>query len=248
MVELLIVVAILGILASLIIPVGRRAMDSANAAKCMSNLHQIGVAANGYLGDNDGKLVPGYEGTAAAANDARAWRALFLPYLQVQKQGMKVFSCPSDPTEAKRTEFSWGQMTGLNPTSYAICQFYYYNVAGETLPYPGLHSSGSDKRDYRVASVKKPSSTIFISDIGRPDSVSVPISQWTENGRRLSNANFGFGSIPGLWVPGGDAMYPRHAVGKCHSLFYDGHVAALDLQKDLIDHPIGDPQCLYDNL
>lgn len=248
-VELLIVVAIISILAAVSIPSAGRALESSRSAKCLGNLRQIGVAANAYLADNDGKLVPAleYDG-AASANNARAWRVLLMPYLQVKKTGLKIFSCPSDPTEARRTDFSFGETTGLVPASYGISQMYYYGVGGETLPYPGLHSYESYKRDYRASSLKKPSATIFVADIGRPDSVSAPVTQWTEKNRTISAANFGFGRVPGLWASGDWALYPRHTGGKCHVLFYDGHTASLDLQTDLIDHKIGDPQCLYDNL
>src|SRR3954463_6671475 len=51
LIELLIVIAILAILASLLRPVLSRAKEEGRRAKCMSNLHQIGVGLKIYVDD-----------------------------------------------------------------------------------------------------------------------------------------------------------------------------------------------------
>jgi prepilin-type processing-associated H-X9-DG protein len=52
MVELLTVVAIIGILASLLLPALSQSKATAKTVKCLSNLHQMAVAAHLYVGDN----------------------------------------------------------------------------------------------------------------------------------------------------------------------------------------------------
>ena len=53
LIELLVVIAIIAILAAILFPVFISARKTAQAAKCVSNLKQIGTAMNLYLGDND---------------------------------------------------------------------------------------------------------------------------------------------------------------------------------------------------
>ena len=58
LVELLVVVAIVAVLAALLLPAIVRAKHSAHAAKCISNLRQLGLAAQMYFDDHDGAPFP----------------------------------------------------------------------------------------------------------------------------------------------------------------------------------------------
>ncbi|RRJ94854.1 DUF1559 domain-containing protein [Opitutaceae bacterium TAV4] len=57
LIELLTVIAIIGILAAIIIPTVGKVRDSARAAQCLSNLRQMGLAARLYAEDTNGKLM-----------------------------------------------------------------------------------------------------------------------------------------------------------------------------------------------
>ncbi len=59
LIELLVVIAIIAILAALLLPALSRAKQQAQTVKCLSNLHQIGVGMQLYLGDNQQKFPPG---------------------------------------------------------------------------------------------------------------------------------------------------------------------------------------------
>jgi prepilin-type N-terminal cleavage/methylation domain-containing protein len=58
LIELLTVIAIIGILAAILIPVVGAAREQARSSVCRSNLRQIGVGANLYALDNEGRTPP----------------------------------------------------------------------------------------------------------------------------------------------------------------------------------------------
>jgi len=58
LIELLVVIAIIGILAAMVFPVFARARESARKAVCLSNVKNIALAFQMYLGDNNDTLPP----------------------------------------------------------------------------------------------------------------------------------------------------------------------------------------------
>ena len=58
LIELLVVIAIIGILAAMVFPVFARARESARKAVCLSNVKNIALAIQMYLGDNNDTLWP----------------------------------------------------------------------------------------------------------------------------------------------------------------------------------------------
>src|SRR5205085_1178928 len=63
LVELLAVIATIGILAALLLPILGKAKIKAQRTACFSNLRQLGVAWQMYYTDNSGLLVPSYPGS-----------------------------------------------------------------------------------------------------------------------------------------------------------------------------------------
>ncbi len=127
LVELLIVIAIMGLLMGLLLPAVQAARETARRSQCTNNLKQIGLALHNY---HDAKqlLPPGYvDGNTNPAstpdNDVGpgwGWAAFLLPYLEegnvysqinfnqpvgvgsnvpVSQQPLTVYQCPSDPLQ-----------------------------------------------------------------------------------------------------------------------------------------------------
>jgi prepilin-type N-terminal cleavage/methylation domain-containing protein/prepilin-type processing-associated H-X9-DG protein len=99
LVELLVVVAVIGILAALLIPALSRAKAQAHSATCKNHLHQMGLALQMYVQEN-GSRYPYLRGvrdpahdTAVGANDTGWWWAQLLPYYPVNWMST-AYHCP----------------------------------------------------------------------------------------------------------------------------------------------------------
>jgi len=89
LIELLVVIAIIAILAAILFPVFARAREKARQTSCQSNLKQIGLSIQMYMGDYDDTVMPARLGGTPTDVD---WTALIQPYVHNDQ----IFVCPSD--------------------------------------------------------------------------------------------------------------------------------------------------------
>jgi prepilin-type N-terminal cleavage/methylation domain-containing protein len=108
LVELLIVVAIVGILLALMLPAVQKARESARKTQCANNLKQVGLAMHAYMIDFKA-FPPGYISTVLPDHDdggpGWGWGAMILPYIEEAALHDKVnLSAPieSDPASNVR--------------------------------------------------------------------------------------------------------------------------------------------------
>jgi prepilin-type N-terminal cleavage/methylation domain-containing protein/prepilin-type processing-associated H-X9-DG protein len=111
LIELLVVIAIIAILAAILFPVFAQAREKAGSISCLSNMKQIGTAAQMYVQDYDERLFFRASSTApspwrdnvvitdSALRAQASWWNLLMPYIKNDQ----VFTCPSDagPTPSK---------------------------------------------------------------------------------------------------------------------------------------------------
>lgn len=96
LIELLVVIAIIALLLSILTPALNKAKLQVRNTICLSNLSQIGLAANLYADDNESYIPRG------AGSSGPLWFVQFLPYLGHQRnetdyRGVKIYQCPSFP-------------------------------------------------------------------------------------------------------------------------------------------------------
>ncbi|GAC1407431.1 MAG: hypothetical protein NVSMB52_20660 [Chloroflexota bacterium] len=93
--ELLVAIAILGVLAAILCPVLARARDTGRQSVCLSNQRQIGVAMLQYLVDYDDRFPQGVGFVnGKRVWDGQGWAGQCVPYLKSDA----VVYCPSDVT------------------------------------------------------------------------------------------------------------------------------------------------------
>lgn len=173
LVELLVSIAIIGLLVALLIPAVQAARESGRRSRCVNNLRQIGIALSDYHGRTAG-LPSGYlSGFDSAGDDTGpgwGWAALMLPEIEqvpaydliaftraiedpvntrARLLSFPVFLCPSDSAAADWWAWSRDPVTG-NPIS-KICQVgpsNYVGMYGNTEP--GVDGAGLFFRNSHV--------------------------------------------------------------------------------------------------
>jgi prepilin-type processing-associated H-X9-DG protein len=150
LVELLIVIALLGMLVGLLVPAVQKAREAANRNTCQNNLRQIAAALHNYH-DDQGAFPAGYVASGPYVDGATdtspgwGWGAKILPFLEqggvyhelnlglpieapenakAVKSILNVYHCPSDvwPQDPFVINDGLGNpLTTVAPSSYAGC-------------------------------------------------------------------------------------------------------------------------------
>lgn len=161
LIELIITLAIIGILSVVTVSGASKAFAKAKSVKCSGNLRQLGLATLEYAADNDMCLPV----TSHQNNDARfselKGKASWTTTIQAYAGGKIVFKCPAD--EIRRT--------------------YTYVLNDYLTPSSGL--------DYwRLSRLEKPSRTVLFAEAARTYANSDHLHFAVYNGLPVSPADF----------------------------------------------------------
>jgi prepilin-type N-terminal cleavage/methylation domain-containing protein len=190
LVELLVVMAIIAILASLLLPALARAKSKANTACCLSNLRQFGIILELYTQDNNDHFP--YSGREWPQMPMVDLMKLFNPYLPTNASAFYV--CPADkppPWNIRWTAF-YGNMFGIKTNELLFGNSYYY--------YHSFYSDDQDISTYILqqrseGQVRSPSKKAIMPCVAEPK-----FGKIGEQG--LAHGNDGF---PLLFVDGHSA-------------------------------------------
>jgi len=191
LVELLVVVAIVGVLCAILFPVFSAARGAVKGAVCLSNLHQLTGGAQLYSEDYDDKFMLVNHQPAGDANSRndRTWVQLVLPYVH----SFALFHCPSDQADRPKPEATFDQdlVPGDTYSQYYTASLHtdygynYQNLA----PIVGNQAGPMDQGEI-AAWVSKPKSH---SDVRTPSSTLMFVdSVWsrTPSGNPVGGGNW----------------------------------------------------------
>ncbi len=200
LVELLTVIAIIGILSAIIIPVTGRVRDAARATQCATHLRSIYQASILYANDNKEGRLPPTQSAYWGLNDTSWWWEI-IPYVSETT----VFACPLDksgygshPPRDTWTHSKLGRSFPDGKVSYGVIG----NQSGAT--------KDSKAANRPLSSFAAPATSVYYTETQHQD---------------LRLSEYWCAAFP-KWYPAGNQMaYPHR--DKANLVFIDGHIARM---------------------
>ena len=205
-VQLLVAIAIVAILAALLFPAVKSARAQADAARCLGNLRQLGMAGQAFFNDHNGRLFPSmfwYNPSTHPTDPGMRDYVGISNEFALSDHRSTVFSCPSLLSKFVSTGADRLKRTySLNFYAHAV------NVRKRNDPNPAVRNA-----------LQFPGTTHRIAERSKmwmlTDGISVSVP----------TANFGTYITPD--DSGIDhAFFPHN--GRQLAVFFDGHAAAMD--------------------
>jgi prepilin-type N-terminal cleavage/methylation domain-containing protein/prepilin-type processing-associated H-X9-DG protein len=114
LVELLVVIAIIAILSAILLPVLSKAKEAGRGTACLSNLHQIGLALQIYVSENNNRLPIMYDQVISTNPAPTNSTATVDVVLRNHLGNTNLLRCPSDPKSFQQTGSSYAWNSLLN--------------------------------------------------------------------------------------------------------------------------------------
>lgn len=202
MIELLVTIAIIGLIIAILLPAVQAARESSNRNACVNNLRQIGLAAVNFMESDPRKIYPaGYLGIDSTnqKRNGSTWCALLLPYLDYnytiptklpwntpeggewKSQVIPVYFCPSrrDPMTEKNPG------TGVPGTgvSAGTCTDYAGNTGAACADITGSAGQRASCLVFEPSVANQPNGVIVAGEITSRTGAGTSNESWAVKGR-----------------------------------------------------------------
>ncbi len=207
LVELLVVLAVIGLLAGLMVPGLARGRQAALGSRCVSNLRQLGLAARVYWDDHSDRAFP-----ERVARRDDGWRYWF-GWLQDGQEGERRF----DVTQGVLWPYLGGRGVEVCPSLDRLGTRFKSKARGAAFGYAyNLLMGPRDRTPVSLSQVRDPSGLAVLVDAAQVNDFQEPASP--ENPMLEEFYYFGTNRLEAT-------IHFRHAL-RAQATFADGHVAA----------------------
>ena len=220
MVELVIVLAVVGLLAGLIIPSLLKARHQAAASQCLDNCRAIGEAFLQYSRDNDGQLVPFSQPTRGKPERKGNTELLWPTLLGKYSDGHETWRCP-ECRDGKHGGLAYNRLLASRGIKMSHVRKPTQTVVfGDAGPVANPNETNPDSWREEVTSKMDESARVRFAVPGTPS--------W-QPAKRTSVR-----------------MINRHR-GRASAIFADGHAMRLPVSQIGFQHEAGDARAFWDN-
>lgn len=131
LIELLVMIAIVGALVGIGIPLSQRMIDKGHEVACIGNLRTMGVGLQLYLQDHQQKLPTLLIGREDKSQEVPVLETVLLPYVD---NDPAIFACPADPDEFEKTGSSYHWNLTQNGKHVTELSFFGIDERPELIP------------------------------------------------------------------------------------------------------------------
>jgi prepilin-type N-terminal cleavage/methylation domain-containing protein/prepilin-type processing-associated H-X9-DG protein len=221
LIELLVVIAIIGILAGMLLPALNNARKKANAAYCLSNMHQWGLACGMYCDDwNDYFPREGNQSAIDTGDQLGAWFNTLPPYIAQPTLASLYDAVPSKaPTPRSKSIWVCPSATNQNLTPASLSPsnpFFMYDFNDRMCP-------NFPNPSYKRGQMTEPTTTIVFCE-GAEDNYPATNGSYCPY-RHFGGSNFAMGDGHAEWIKFAD--FCRAGNGGCPSTIPNSDSTAL---------------------